>query len=100
MVKPFKIFQLYRFIKFPQTKIIGHNITMMPGMGQDLLVVGEDYQYKLMDQANFLSCKQYSRVKTVMLLVRTEATTCIGAYYLQNLTSIANSTWFLQRHTI
>ena len=31
---------------------------MMPAMDQDLLAVGEEYQYKLMDQADFLSCKQ------------------------------------------
>ena len=53
MEKPSKLLQLYRFIKFPLTQTIGCN------MDQDLLAVSKDYQYKLMDQADFLSCKQY-----------------------------------------
>ena len=57
MVKPSKLLQLYRFIKFPLAQTISHNITMMPAMDQDLLAVGKEYQYKLMDQTDFLSCK-------------------------------------------
>ena len=54
MAKPPKLLQLYRFIKLD-----GHSINMMPVMDQDLLVVRKDYQFKLVDQADFLSCKQY-----------------------------------------
>ena len=42
MVKPSKLLQLYKFIKFPLTQTTGHNITMMPSMDQDLLAVGEE----------------------------------------------------------
>ena len=91
MVKPAKLLQLYRFIKFPLTQTTGHNITMMPSMDQDLLAVGEDYQYKLMDQADFLSCKQYGTTflcKDRDVISKDLATTCIGSYYLQKLSSI------------
>ena len=91
MVKPSKLLQLYKFIKFPLTQTTGHNITMMPSMDQDLLAVGEEYQYKLMDQTDFLSCKHYGTTflcKDREVIGKDLATTCIGAYYLQDLTSI------------
>ena len=102
LLKPAKLLQLYRFIKFPLTQTIGQNITMMQAMTQDLLAVSEDHQFKLMDQAEFLSWKQYGTTflcKDHDVVEKDLASTCIGAYYLQNLTSIqlqSNSTKILQ----
>ena len=82
MVKPSKLLQLYKFIKFPLTQTVGHNITMMPSMNQDMLAVWEEYQYKLMDQTDFLSCKQYGTTflcKYRDVIRKDLASTCIGA---------------------
>ena len=60
----------------------------MPAMNQDLLAVGKEYQYTLMDQADFLSCKQYRNKFRCKDVGKDLASTCIGAHYLQELTSI------------
>ena len=60
-------------------------------LSQDLLAIGKDHQYKLMDQADFLSHKQYGTTflcKDCDVVGKDLASICVGAYFLQNLTSI------------
>ena len=86
MVNLSKLLQLYQFIKFPLTQTVSHNITLMTAMDQYLLAAGDEHQYKLMDQADFLSCQQYGTTclcKDRDVIEKDLTMTCIWAYYLQ-----------------
>ena len=91
MVKPMKLLKFFQFIKFPLSQNIGKNLTMMPNVNEDLLAIGHEHQFKLLSQSDLNSCTQYG--PTYMCkgrdVMRTDLdTTCLGAYYLENLEAI------------
>jgi hypothetical protein len=82
-----KLLKFFQFIKFPLSRT-GQNFAMMPNIEQDLLAIGQEHQLNLSSKSdlNLLTqcdstyqCKGWDALRTDL------DTTCIGAYYLENL---------------
>ena len=58
MVKPMKLLKFFQFIKFPLSQPTGKNFSLMPNIDQDLLAIGQDHQFNLLNQSDFNSCTQ------------------------------------------
>jgi hypothetical protein len=64
---------------------------MMPNIDQDLPAIGQDHEFNLLSQSDLNSCAQYGSTYLCkgQDVLRTDLnTTCIGAYYLEDLSSI------------
>jgi hypothetical protein len=97
MVKSIKLLKFFQFIKFPFFQTSGQNFTMMPNIERDLLAIGQEHQFNLLSQSDLNSCTQFG--STYMCkgrdVVRTDLNTlCIGAYYLEDFSSIQNKCKF------
>ena len=91
MVKPNKLLKFFQFIKFPLSQSMGQNLTMMPNVEQDLLAIGQEHQFNLLSQSDLTACTKYGSTYLCKGrdVTRTDLTnTCIGAYYLEDLSSI------------
>ena len=91
MVNPNKLLKFFQFIKFPLAQNLGSNLTMMPNINEDLLAIGQDHQFNLLSQSDLNSCTQYGSTYLCKGrdVLRTDLdTTCLGAYYLENIDTI------------
>jgi hypothetical protein len=91
MVKPMKLLKFFHFIKFPLSQTSGQNYSMMPNIDKDLFAIGQECQFSLLSQSDMNLCTQYGSThlcKERDVLRTYLNTTCIGAYYVVDLTSI------------
>jgi hypothetical protein len=97
MVKPNKLLKFFQFIKFTFSQSLGSNFTMMPNVDKDLLAKGQDHQFNLLSQSDLNSCTKYGSTHLCKGgdVIRTDLnTTCMGAYYLGDLTTFQNNCKF------
>jgi hypothetical protein len=91
MVKPNKLLKFFQFIKFPLYQTSGQNYSMMPNIGKDLLTIGQEDQFNLLGQSDLNLCTQYGSTYLCKGrdVLRTDLkSTCVGTYYLEDLTAI------------
>jgi hypothetical protein len=86
-----KLLKFFQFVKFPLSQTTGENNSLMPNINQDLLAIEQDHEFTLLRQSDLNSCSQYGSTYLCKgrEVLRTDLnTTCIGAYFLEDLTSI------------
>ena len=91
MVKPTKLLKFFQFIKFPLSQTSGQNYSKMPIVCKDVLAIGQEHQFNLLSQSDMNLCAHYGSThlcKGQDVLITDFNTTCIGAYYLEDLTFI------------
>ena len=101
MVKSQNIMKFFKFIPFPLTQFLGKNISLMPKVKQDLIAVGSDLQYKILSESDMNACTRmpitqlgWQSMRSTYICRGLEvlkvdlAATCLGAYYLGNITAI------------
>jgi hypothetical protein len=85
-----KLPKYFQFITFPLNQNSGQNYSMMPIIEKDLLAIGQEHQFNLLSQSDINLCTQYGSTylcKGRDVLRVDLRTTCLGAYYLEDLPS-------------
>ena len=86
MVRPDNLLQFFRLVPFPISNAIKANFSMIPKVDQELIAIGVDHQFQLVNQIELQACDKYGT--TYMCQGRhTTSTdlenTCLGALYLE-----------------
>ena len=55
MVNLNKLLKFFQFIKFSLAQNLGSNLTMMPNIDQDVLAIGQEHQFNMLNQSDLKS---------------------------------------------
>jgi hypothetical protein len=82
---------LLQYIPFPLSQTLDMNTTITPKVDQDLLAIGNDYQFKLLGQTDLATCTKLGNTYLCegRNYLRTDIReTCLGSLYLHHLPGV------------